>query len=261
MQTHSKSSVVDYLYPRNSETVVQPSMPTLKLPLKVGIAFVPEQPSRHRGAHMWSGVVGGGSITEAEKSELLEKVADNFRKYDFISEIEVIPSAYLTASGSFQNLDQIKTMYGTDVIALVSYDQVQFTDEGMLSLTYWTLVGAYVISGDKNDTRTMLDTVVYDIESRKMLFRAPGTSNIKGRSTPVNLSEELRIDSVNGFKQASEKMTANLDIQLGKFKEKIKSDPGKIKIMRRAGYSGGGLFEGWMLVLLLVPLWRRFSVR
>ena len=254
-QTRAKSSVVDYLYPQESKTtVVQPSIPTLNIPIKVGIAFVPEQSSRTRGINMWSGVVGGGALTEAEKSDLLEKVADNFRKYEFVSEIEVIPSAYLTEGGSFQNLDQIKTMYGTDVIALVSYDQVQFTDEGLLSLTYWTLVGAYVISGEKNDTSTMLDTAVYDIDSRKMLFRAPGTSNIKGRSTPVNLSEELRMDSVGGFKEAAEKMTANLDLQLTKFREKIKSEPEKVKIVHREGYSGGGAFGLMESLLVLLCL-------
>jgi rhombotail lipoprotein len=256
-QTRTKSSVVDYLYPKESKTVVQPSIPTLNIPIKVGIAFVPEQSSRSRGINMWTGIVGGGSLTEAEKSDLLEKVADNFRKYEFVSEIEVIPSAYLTVGGSFQNLDQVKTMYGTDVIALVSYDQVQFTDEGLLSLTYWTLVGAYVISGEKNDTSTMLDTAVYDIDSRKMLFRAPGTSNIKGRSTPINLSEELRVDSVNGFKEAANKMTANLDLQLTKFREKIKSDPEKVKIVHREGYSGGGVFglmESLFILLFLATL-------
>lgn len=251
-QSRTRSSVVDYLYPKQSDTVVQPSVPTLNIPIKVGIAFVPEQSARSRGYNMWSGVIGGGSLTAAEKSDLLEKVADNFRKYEFVSEIEVIPSEYLTAGGSFQNLDQIKTMYGTEVIALVSYDQVQFTDEGLLSLTYWTLVGAYVISGQKNDTSTMLDTVVYDIESRKMLFRAPGTSNVKGRSTPINLSEELRLDSVTGFKTAADKMTANLDLQLTKFREKIKSDPGKVKIVHREGYSGGGAFGLVEILFVLI---------
>ncbi len=48
-------------------------------------------------------------------------------------------------------------MYDIDVIALVSYDQVQFTDGSFLSLTYWTIVGAYVVAGEKNDTSTMLD--------------------------------------------------------------------------------------------------------
>ena len=197
-QTRAKSSVVDYLYTNGSEKIVQPSIPVLKLPLKVGIAFVPEQRTERSGMRLWtgSGVVDGGVLTSAKKSELLEKVAANFRELDFVSEIEVIPSEYLTHNGGFSNLEQIQTMYGIDVIALVSYDQVQFTDEGLLSLTYWTIVGAYVVSGEKNDTSTMLDTVVYDIKSKKMLFRAPGTSLVEGNATPVNLSEELRADSI-----------------------------------------------------------------
>jgi len=199
---------------------------------------------------MWSGVIEGGAITEANKSLLLEKVADNFRKHEFVSEIEVIPSAYLTSGGGFSNLDQIQTMYGIDVIALVSYDQVQFTDEGILSLTYWTLVGAYVISGEKNDTSTMLDTVVYDIKSKKMLFRAPGTNNTKGSATPVNLSEELRLDSVKSFEAATSQMTSNLDTQLSNFIEKIRNNPEKVKIILREGYSGGGMF-GFIEITLI----------
>ncbi len=147
-------------------------------------------------------------------------------------------------------------MYGIDVIALVSYDQVQFTDEGFLSLTYWTLVGAYVVSGEKNDTSTMLDTVVYDIQSKKMLFRAPGTSNIEGSATPVNLSEELRLDSIKGFEEATETMISNLDRQLVGFKEKIKRNPEKIEVVYRKGHSGGGgaasLFEVVVLLFIFI---------
>lgn len=251
-QTRTKSSVVDYLYPKNSETIVQPSIPVLNIPIKVGIAFVPEQTSRSRGMNIWSGVAGGSALTEANKSGLLEKVADNFRKHEFVSEIEVIPSAYLTAGGSFSNLDQIRTMYGIDVIALVSFDQVQFTDEGLLSLTYWTLVGAYVFSGEKNDTSTMLDTAVYDIQSKKMLFRAPGTSNVKGSSTPINLSEELRADSMKSFEEATDNMITNLDMQLSNFREKIKKNPEKVKVVHREGYSGGGLFGALEIALMFL---------
>ncbi len=253
-QTRTKSSVVDYLYPNKSETKVQPSIPVLNIPIKVGIAFVPEQPSSSRGSNLWGGT-RGGSLTETNKTTLLEKVAEHFRKHEFVSDIEVIPSAYLTAGGSFSNLDQIRTMYGTDVIALVSYDQVQFTDEGWLSLTYWTLVGAYVVSGEKNDTNTMMDTAVYDIQSRKMLFRAPGISNIKGSSTPINLSEELRVDSIRSFEDATANMTASLDVQLTKFKEKIKSKPEQVKVVHREGYTGGGavgLFEVAIMILIVV---------
>lgn len=256
MQHRTTSSVVDYLYSDRSETVVKPSVPVLKLPLKVGIAFVPEQATRSRGLNIWSHSNAGSALTEAKKSELLEKIAENFRAHEFVSDIEVIPSAYLTRRGGFSNLDQIQTMYGVDVIALVSYDQVQFTDEGLLSLTYWTLVGAYVVSGEKNDTSTMLDTAVYDIKSRKMLFRAPGTSTVQGSSTPVNLSEELRKDSQKSFAQAVDDMIVNLDAQLAKFREKIKTNPEQVKVIHSKAYRGGGTFDLTglaVLLLLLIP--------
>ncbi|MBC8212675.1 MAG: rhombotarget lipoprotein [Gammaproteobacteria bacterium] len=244
-QTRTKSSVVDYLYPK-TDTIVQPSVPVLKIPVSVGIAFVPEQGVRTNQPGLWPGL-GNSGITESQKNELLEKVAENFRKYEFVGSIEVIPSAYLTAEGSFSNLEQIKTMYNIDVIALVSYDQVQFTDEGLLSLTYWTVVGAYVVNGEKNDTSTMLDTVVMDINSRKMLFRAPGTSDIKGSSTLINLSEKLRIDRLSGFAEATDKMIVNLDEQLASFKEKIKAKPEQVKITYSPGYSGSGGGGGGIL--------------
>ena len=244
LQIRTKSSVVDYLYPEGSETMVEPSIPVLSIPLKVGIAFVPGKPDRSSGKRLWTDAVGGGAFTEANKAELLEKIADNFRQYKFVSEIEVIPSVYLTAGGGFSNLEQIRTMYGIDIIALVSYDQVQFTDEGWLSFTYWTIIGAYIISGEKNDTSTMLDTAVLDIQSKKMLFRAPGTSNIKGSATPINLNVELRADSMKSFEEAADNMIANLDKQLSSFRAKIKKNPEKVKITYSGGYSGGGYSGG-----------------
>lgn len=239
-QVRTNSSVVEYLYPKEKAAVVQPSIPRLTLPLKVGIAFVPEQRSSRQGMTMWAGAAGGGALTEQDKMALLNRVAGHFKSYDFVKSIEVIPSAYLTPKGGFDNLDQIKTMYGVDVVALVSYDQVQFTDEGVLSLTYWTIVGAYVVSGEKNDTSTMMDTVVYDIASRKMLFRAPGLNRMQGSATAINLSEKLRKDSVESFRAATDDMVSNLDLQLAAFKEKVKAQPEEFHVSHSAGYGGGG---------------------
>jgi len=263
-EVRNRSSVVDYLYPRSKQEVVQPSIPTLRLPLKVGVAFVPEQPLRTSGGGLWGRPTTAGALTEARKTALLETLAAHFRRYDFVGSIEVVPSAYLTAGGSFTNLEQIRTMYGIDVVALVSYDQVQFTDQGLLSLTYWTLVGAYVVSGEKNDTSTLMDTAVYDIASRKMLFRAPGNSQVKGSSTPVNLAESLREDSAKGFDQANQLMLASLDQQLTAFRQRLKDRPDEVRVERTAGYSGGGAMDaGWFGVLLgLAGLcWRRARSR
>ena len=252
-QVNTKSSVMEYLYPNSSDTYETPSIPSLKLPLRVGVAFVP--PSRPNSSihNFWTGHSYSGLISEAKKSEILEEVADNFRDLDFVGSIEVVPTGYLTSGGGFSNLSQIKAMYGIDVIALVSYDQVQFTDEGILSLSYWTIVGAYVISGEKNDTNTLMDTVVYDISSKKLLFRAPGTSQVSGKSTPINLSEELRADSMQGFDQAALNMASNLKIQLAAFKRRIKDNPNQVEITHREGYGGGGGIQ-WPFLLLLSGL-------
>ena len=246
---HTTTSVVDYLYPNQNEPVAQTGTPVLNLPMTVGIAFVPDKP----------GQAPARSLTESKKTELLNRVADHFRKRDYVKAIEIIPSAYLTPKGGFANLDQIRTMYGIETIALVSYDQVQFTDEGMVSVLYWTIVGAYVVPAEKNSTSTMVDAVVMHIPSRKMLFRAPGVSQIKGLSTPVNLSEELRVDSEKGFNDAVDKMIVNLDTQLVAFEEKAKSSPQEYQIVHRGGSSGGGAFglpvAALMSLLLCAGAW------
>jgi rhombotail lipoprotein len=256
-QSRYYSSTVDFLYPNKKEPVEKPAVPVMKIPIKVGIAFVPDAGQYGRSANFWQSMTGGShshsfKLIETQKAELMKEVADHFRKYPFIGSIEIIPSAYLKPQGSFANLDQIRTMYGVDAIALLAVDQVQFTDEGAASFLYWTIIGAYTIPGEKNTTNTMMDAVVYDIKSRKMLFRAPGLSEVKGNATPVNISKELRKDSNEGFQLAVNDMIKNLDEQLGAFKEKIKASPKEYKVVHRPGYHGGGGFSLWFVILLLI---------
>lgn len=246
--TRNATSIVEYLYPNTKDPVVKPSIPVLTLPTRVGIAFVPGNVQGQRG-----GAFRGASpfsLTESRKMAVMQEVASHFKKYPFVKDIELIPSAYLTPRGGFTNLDQLRTMYGLDIVALVSFDQTQFTDEGVLSLAYWTIVGAYVVQGQKNDTHTMLDAVVYDIPSRRMLFRAPGTSHVKGSATLVNLSEQLRKDSEAGFAEATKQMIANLDQQLVAFRERVKERPAEYTVVRTEGYRGGGALDGLMLLII-----------
>lgn len=254
-ERHNAASVVDFLYPNTKDPVVTPGTPVLTLPLRVGIAFVPGK---------GYGYSSSAGLTEIQKMELMKQVADHFKKYAYVKEIEVIPSPYLRPKGSFANLDQLRTMYGVDVMALISYDQVQFTDQDFLSLTYWTIVGAYIVPGEKNDTHTMLDTVVFDVKSRKLLFRAPGVNHIKGRATPANLSEQLRLDSTAGFDASAKEMIVNLDQQLALFKDKVKERPEEYKVVRTPEYvsrTGGGSIDEFVLALLAVMgsgfLWMR----
>jgi rhombotail lipoprotein len=245
------SSVVEYLFPNKAVKVV-PSVPYLALPLKVGMAFVPEVAS---SPNSWRRNQGN-RLNERERMDLMDRVATEFKALPFVDDIEIIPSAYLRAKGGFENLDQIKTMHGIDVIVLLSYDQVQHTDDSVFSLTYLTVVGAMVVEGERNDTSTMLDAAVFDIASRKMLFRAPGTSQVKARAAPLHLEEELRKDSFTGFGLAADQLIVNLKDQLTRFQAKVKERPEEYKVVHRKGYSGGtgGGSTGAVYSLLLLAL-------
>jgi len=96
----------------------------------------------------------------------------------------------------------------------------------------------------------MVDAVIMHIPSRKMLFRAPGVSQVKGRSTLVNLSEELRADSAKGFDLAVEAMIKNLAPQIVSFQEKVKSSPEEYKVVRASNSRGGGAFDSVMAALI-----------
>lgn len=204
---HYRNSLIDYLYPNDQipqEAAVSPASAGVVLPARVGIAFAPEQVAQ---------------LSEKDKLELLGRVRAEFVKYPFIAAAELIPSQHLAVGGGYANLDKLRLMYGTDLIALVSYDQMQHTDEGFKTISYWTVVGMYVVEGEKNDTNTMMDLSLFHIPSRKMLLHAAGTSQVKKGATIINLSEQLRADSLAGFSLATDSLIENLRVELGKFQQ------------------------------------------
>jgi rhombotail lipoprotein len=233
-------SVVDYLYPDAKEPPqMQPSVTYLRPPVRVGIAFVP-------------GGASGAGLPEPEKAKLLERVKNAFAQYGYIGSIDVIPTQYLRPKGGFANLEQVARMFNVEVVALVSYDQVQFNDTNALSVLYWTIVGAYIIHGDQYDVQTMVDASVFDVRSHKLLFRAPGTSQIKGSASLAGFSERSRAARVEGFNKAVEELIPQLQFQLQNFKERIKSDAA-FQVQNKPGYSGGGDL-GWLSVLIALSL-------
>jgi rhombotail lipoprotein len=238
-KAEKSSSVVSFLYPDKADYLPPTSIPVLHVPLHVGVAFVPSEASRTRGYYQSS-----GDLSEMKKAELLDRVAAQFRSQNFIADIQTVPSAYLRPGGGFDNLDQVRGLLGVDVIVLVAYDQVQFTDQNFLSLSYWTIVGAYVFRGERDDTQTLMEAAVYDIPSRHLLFRAPGTSEVQAGSTPIDLSKMLRDNSAEGFTKATDDLIKNLGTQLASFKQRIKEQPGEVQIQRAPGYTGGGEIGG-----------------
>ncbi|WP_434361150.1 rhombotarget lipoprotein [Parasalinivibrio latis] len=223
------SSLITYLYPDESDReTLSPQTPTLKLPVTVGLAFVP------------SGDNYGRAISGNTQLSLLNNVKQSFQQYDFIGRIELIPSNYLKDKGGFSNLEQVARLYDVDVMALVSYDQVSQSYENNAALLYWTIVGLYLIPGNENSVQTFVDTAVFDVKSKKMLFRAPGISKLEKRTTAIGINETLSEKSVEGFELATKDMIINLDAELGRFKERVKEEK-VANVEFREGYSGGAI--------------------
>lgn len=252
---HEANSVVQFLYPGKDQPFIQPQIPTLRLPLRVGVAFVPP------AEHPRTGWNPPATITESQKTDLLRGIAAEFKALPFVQSIEIVPTTYLRPGGGFENLDQLRALMGIDVVALVAYDQTQNTSDTVWSLSYWTIIGAYVVPGQKNDTNTLMEAVVYDIASRSLLFRAPGVSTVNGHSTPIRTDAQLRDDSARSLAEATRDMTASLQRELELFKVRAKEEPTAIHIEHKPGYTGAGATEGWFAALLGLLLAGRLAAK
>lgn len=242
-QHRAASSVVQFLYPDKEKPFVEPQIPTLRLPLRVGVAFLPS-----------ATVHDSGDFGETQKAELLQRVAAQFRALPFVQKIEIVPTTYLRPGGSFENLDQLRSIMGLDVVVLMAYDQVQSTNETEAGFAYWTIVGAYLVPAQRNSTSTLMEAVVYDIPSRSLLFRAPGVSTIENHSTLFRTDRSLQQDSLLSLQKASDQLTTNLAREIDLFKVRIKEEPQTVRIENKPGYIGGGALDVAFAAVLLIGL-------
>ena len=233
-QKTQSSSLVEYLYPDQQDRAAhQATIPTLNLPATVGIAFIPNK--YNDGLH------------HGDEVALLNKVKKQFMQYDYIDRIEVIPSTYLTGGEGFTTLEQVSRLYDVDIMALVSYDQVSQSLENNAAFLYLTIVGLYVIPGNENSVQTFVDTAVFDVKSRKMLFRAPGIHKTEQRSTAIGIDEVAKEQSLASFNGAVDDMITNLDAELAQFKTRVKEEK-VANVTHRNGTGGSSLF--WLVAVL-----------
>jgi len=244
------SSLVDFLYPDGDiPPRFDAETPNLRLPLKVGLAFVPANNSRVE------------ALSEARKSQLLKAVKDAFSGLEYVNSIQIVPDAYMRTSRGFETVEQVARLYGLDIIALVSYNQIAHREATKASIFYWTIAGAYFIKGNRNDVQTFVDAAIFDVDSRKLLFRAPGVDTVQETTTLVNSREQLRKTREESFSSAMVDMTNNLEAELHRFSERIKSDRSVVLTYREGYRGGGGAFGAGsvcaLLLLSIVHVWRR----
>jgi len=143
-------------------------------------------------------------------------------------------------------------MYGLDVMALVSYDQLSTSSEKKSSFLYWTIVGAYLVEGTRNEVQTLVDTAVFDIPSRTLLFRAAGTDRVVKDTTMVESPQQMRTAQAGSFSRAMDDMSVSLQRELVVFKDRVKEQKAPVRVVRTDG--GAGAWGGGLLVLTLLTL-------
>jgi rhombotail lipoprotein len=244
---HRRSTLLEYLAPHGSISRGGPAR--LQLPLKIGVAFVPTQ----------------GEPLDADSEErLIAIVAKSFTGRPWVGAIRTIPSDYLEPGGGYENLQQVASLMDVDVVALASVDQIQNNDPTALSILYLSVVGEYLVPGDRNSTHTMIDVGVVDVASRSFLFRAAGRSHLSGMAAPVDRDRILRGKSDEGFKRAMVDLTANLDRRVDELKSSVAAGTrADVDIITREGKSvrGGGAFDGPTTGVLFMLLAAAFVLR
>jgi rhombotail lipoprotein len=215
-----RSSLSSYLGAKAAPAAEQPAGPVrLQLPLRLGIAFVPADAGQRTGSMNMA--APATPLGAGEEQALQQQVADLFSKKPWAMNFKIIPSLYLTKGGGFEDLGRVADSFGVDVVALVSVDQLQFSSPRSYAWTYWTLVGAYMVKGDKNDTTTMVDAAVYHVPSRTFLFRAGGLGTVKGSSTWSGREEAFRQQSRESLAIAMANLSTSLDQGVTLFKQEI----------------------------------------
>jgi rhombotail lipoprotein len=219
------ASMLSFLYPgANEPTPAAEQVAEIRVPFRIGVAFVPDSSSAEF------------RLAEADRLRLAGEVRDAFARYPFVREIQAVPSMYLEPGGGFANLDRIGELLKLDVIALVSYDQVQNAGANGFSFLYWTGIGAYVIQGDQYDVLTVVDTAVLDIHSHRLLMRAGGLSSTRGSATWIGFSESARNGRRQGFVDATRDMISKLHVEVQAFRERAPRDP-TIHLITPPGYN------------------------
>jgi rhombotail lipoprotein len=241
---HSSSSLVSFLYGDGKVPPPDNSVPELRLPLRVGLAFLPP-----------AGSAGAGP-DPALKEQLLERVRAHFSDRKFVSEIIPIPDYYLSTQHGFAGLEAVQRLYSADVLALISYDQVMHTDLNEWSLGYYTILGMYVIKGNRYDYSTLIDLAVIDPASRSLILRAGGIDTRHGNATLIAAGQQARAGSAAGFSAAADQMMVHFDSALADFEQQVRAGHANVHVVHKNGSGGGALGLPWLIALLPLVLLR-----
>jgi rhombotail lipoprotein len=244
-EQQSSTPLVDFLY-TDGKVPDEDAPPELHLPIRVAVSFLPSG----NGPRSFQ----PGAI---DREKVLNALREHFRSLPYVSEIIIVPDYYLHAGkgDGLMQIEQLSRLYHFDLFALVSYDQIQNAYQNDRSIAYWTIVGAYFVRGDRNETHTLLDVAVIDPKSSALVMRAGGTSALKGNVTAVEAERHSVAQSTRGFELATEQLIGNFSRELTAFEQRVRDGTAPVRVVRHGAASGGaGAVDSLLLALLAAAI-------
>ena len=233
----ASSSLVEFLYGGKAVPPVDAEV-QLQLPIRVGVSFLPS--------------AGHYAPSSLDREKVLAAIRDNFKSLPYVSEIVLIPDYYLrTGTGNgLGQIEQLSRLHQLDLFAMLSYDQIIDSSQNKNSLAYWTIVGAYFVRGDRNETHTLLDLAVIDPRTRSLVLRSGGTSSLGGNTTLVEADRHRAAQRSRGFELATASLVGNFKRELVDFEARVREGTAPVKVARRSS-GGGGALDPMLLLILL----------
>jgi len=196
----------------------------LKLPARVGVAFVPGDPATQ-------------NIPDTTKKYVIEAVRSQLAKHTkYVAGAQSIPALYLTPKGGVCNLEQVARQFDVDVIVLLGASQFQKHERNSLAAFLdLTVIGAFIIPGNTVDTATVLEAAVYHVPSRALVFRSDGADQKRSRSTRFGANQSAQNDAVSSIEEASKKLVVAIADALVNFEKFDVSTASEIKPIPAGG--------------------------
>jgi rhombotail lipoprotein len=177
-------------------------------------------------------------LDAAHRQELLERIRAHFSSRKFVTDITIVPDYYLAGRAGFEVLAGVQRLYGVDLMG------------------YLTIVGAYVLKGNRHDVATLVDLAVVDPATRSLVLRAGGTDTRHGNTTLIDSERETRAAANQSYDAAAEQMMQHFDTALTNFEADVRSGKAAVQVVRKndAAQSGGGGALGWPTLLVFLML-------
>jgi rhombotail lipoprotein len=235
----ASSSLVEFLYGHGDMPPIASEV-HLELPIRVGVSFLPGN--------------GGEQPSAIDREKVLAAIRDNFKSRPYVTEIVPIPDYYLRTNGDdgLTQIEQVSRLNQLDLFALVSYDQITDSSMNKSSLAYLTILGAYFVQGDRDETHTLLDLAVVDPRTRLLVLRSGGTSTLKGSTTLIEADRHETAQRSRGFEIATANLVENFRRELTDFEGRVREGTAPVKVTHRAagGGGGGGALDATLLAFL-----------